>query len=60
MHIQVGARQWGMIRSQRVAAGSYPRQAWREVEAVPVVDCTKALKRKVQRSVDLFLGKESR
>lgn len=49
-----------MIRSQRVAAGSYPRQAWREVEAVPVVDCTKALKRKVQRSVDLFLGKESR
>lgn len=28
-------------------------------EAVPVVDCTKALKRKVQRSVDLFLGKES-
>lgn len=49
-----------MVRSQRVAAGGYPRQAWREEEAVPVVDCTKALKRKVQSSVDLFLGKESR
>lgn len=32
VHIQLGARQWGMVRSQRVAAGRYPRQAWREVE----------------------------